>query len=60
MTSKYLRELFMRIYNLYWAQQVPGLLPTAGYYTDGRRFYKDIQPAARKMGIDQQMLYRFR
>jgi hypothetical protein len=60
MTSKYLRELFMRIYNLYWAQQVPGLSPTAGYYIDGRRFYKDIQPAARKMGIDQQMLYRFR
>ena len=60
MTSKYLRELFMRIYNSYWSQHVPDLAPTAGYYADGRRFYQDIQPAVRKMGIDEQMLYRLR
>jgi ribonuclease HII len=60
MTSKYLRELFMRIYNSYWSQHVPDLAPTAGYYTDGRRFYQAIQPAVRKMGIDEQMLYRLR
>jgi len=60
MTSKYLRELFMRIYNSYWTHQVPGLAPTAGYYADGQRFYQDILPVVRKMGIDQQTLYRFR
>jgi hypothetical protein len=60
MASKYLRELFMRIYNSYWSQHVPDLAPTAGYYTDGRRFFQDIQPAVRKMGIDEQTLYRFR
>jgi hypothetical protein len=60
MTSKYLRELFMRIYNSYWSQHVPDLAPTAGYYTDGRRFFQAIQPAVRKMGIDEQMLYRLR
>jgi ribonuclease HII len=60
MTSKYLRELFMQIYNSYWSAQVPDLAPTAGYYADGRRFYQAIQPAAEKMGIDEQMLYRLR
>lgn len=60
MTSKYLRELFMQIYNSFWTRQVPGLSPTAGYYTDGKRFYQEIQPTASQMGIDQQMLYRLR
>ena len=60
MASKYLRELFMRIYNSYWSQQVPDLAPTAGYYTDGKRFYQAIQPAVQRMGVDEQMLYRFR
>ncbi len=60
MTSKYLRELFMQIYNSYWSSQVPNLAPTAGYYADGRRFYQAIQPTAQKMGIDEQMLYRLR
>jgi hypothetical protein len=60
MTSKYLRELFMGIYNNFWAQRVPNLLPTAGYYTDGRRFYQEILPAVRRIGIDQRLLYRSR
>lgn len=60
MASKYLRELFMQIYNSYWSGHVPDLAPTAGYYADGRRFYQAIQPTAKKMGIDEQMLYRLR
>ncbi len=60
MTSKYLRELFMRVYNSFWAQQVPGLSPTAGYYADGKRFYQQILPTAETMGIDRQTLYRLR
>lgn len=60
MTSKYLRELFMQIYNSYWSAHVPDLAPTAGYYTDGKRFYEAIQPVARKMGVAEQMLYRLK
>ena len=60
MTSKYLRELFMQVYNLFWAEQVPGISPTAGYYADGKRFYEQILLTARTMGIDQQTLYRLR
>jgi ribonuclease HII len=60
MVSKYLRELFMELFNRFWQQHVPALAPTAGYYTDGRRFVQDILPAMKSLGIDQGMLYRSR
>jgi ribonuclease HII len=60
MLSKYLRELFMERFNAFWAEHVPGLRPTAGYYQDGQRFWQDIQPAVTKLGIAQELLYRSR
>jgi len=58
--SKYLRELFMIGLNRYWAWRVPGLSPTAGYYTDGHRFLKDIAPALHEAGVDRHLLVRIR
>lgn len=58
--SKYLRELFMRAFNDYWAQQVGGLKPTAGYYTDGKRFLGDIEGAVESLRIDRSLLVRTR
>lgn len=43
MTGKYLRELFMEILNHYFQKLCPNLKPTAGYYTDGRRFLNDLK-----------------
>lgn len=60
MVSKYVRELFMAMLNRFWVARVPGLSPTAGYYTDGRRFYREITPAARRLGVGEQLLYRCR
>lgn len=60
MTSKYLRELFMALVNRFWAVHVEGLLPTAGYHTDGNRFYEQIRPAMRKLDMDERKVYRFR
>lgn len=60
MLSKYVRELCMELFNRYWVQQVPGLAPTAGYYTDGRRFYAQIAPAVTELGVDRGLLYRCR
>lgn len=60
MLSKYLRELFMILLNRFWASTVPGIKPTAGYYVDGRRFFGEISPAARNLGIDKSLLYRSR
>jgi hypothetical protein len=51
MFSKYLRELLMELFNDFWVQRVPGLQPTAGYYTDGRRFLKEIDAARASAGI---------
>ncbi len=42
MMAKYLREALMHGFNVYWASRAPGLLPTAGYYEDGRRFLDDL------------------
>lgn len=58
--SKYVRELFMRALNEFWGRQVPGLKPTAGYYTDGCRFLRDIRGAVDALGIDRSRLVRAR
>ena len=45
MTAKYLRELYMGGFNLYWQSLLPGIKPTAGYYNDGKRFLDDLKQA---------------
>lgn len=44
MTAKYVREVFMQLFNEYWQGRVPGLRPTAGYPQDARRFIEAIDP----------------
>lgn len=46
MISKYVRELFMGLFNDYWRERAPGLKPTAGYFTDGRRFLAELADRA--------------
>ena len=60
MVSKYIRELFMELINAWWARHVPGLAPTAGYYTDGKRFLEQIASAAAQLGVDMSLLQRSR
>ena len=60
MTSKYVRELFMGLLNRFWAMHVPDLAPTAGYCPDGRRFYEQIIPAARRLGFAEHLICRSR
>jgi len=60
MFSKYTRELFMRLLNAYWCTRVPGLKPTAGYVTDGRRFLREIAPALAQTGTDVGLMLRCR
>lgn len=60
MVSKYVRELYMELLNAWWAARVPGLKPTAGYATDGRRFLQDIDRAIAASGIDRDLLVRCR
>jgi hypothetical protein len=60
MVSKYLRELLMHEFNAYWQTHVPGLKPTAGYPTDATRYWKEIQPAAEKLGLEANTVWRCR
>jgi hypothetical protein len=60
MLSKYLREALMRRFNAYWQAQLPQLEPTAGYYSDGTRFLRDIQGKREELGIADDLLVRAR
>ncbi len=58
--SKYLRELYMGMFNDYWCEQIAGLKPTAGYYSDAQRWLRDAAPAIRRLSIDRGLLVRER
>jgi len=58
--SKYLRELFMHVFNGYWSAQVAGLKPTAGYYTDAKRWLTDVAPTLKKLSVKKETLVRQR
>jgi hypothetical protein len=60
MAAKLTRELFMRRLNDYFADHVPGLRPTAGYHTDGKRFLGDVDPHLRAAALDPRRLVRER
>jgi ribonuclease HII len=60
MLSKYLREALMGRFNAWWKQHEPTLEPTAGYWTDGLRFLKDIEPVCERLGINHRSLARTR
>jgi ribonuclease HII len=50
MLAKYVRELLMDRFNAYWRSLAPDLRPTAGYYTDAKRFLADITPLVDRGG----------
>ena len=64
--SKYLRELYMHVFNGFFCGKMSGLRPTAGYYTDARRWLKDIAPLLDRqagspgLSINRAMLIRSR
>ena len=60
MNAKYLRELAMRALNQFWARQIPGLKPTAGYPVDAKRFRAQIAEKQSELGIDDRILWRNR
>ena len=58
MCAKYVRELLLVLFNEYWSRRVPGLMPTAGYVVDGRRFLRDIDGAFEREGIAPELMIR--
>lgn len=60
MLAKYLREGLMHRFNQWWLRRVPGIEPTAGYYTDGVRFLDQIELKRKELGIADHQLIRAR
>ncbi len=60
MASKYLRELLMDRFNAFWASRLEELAPTAGYYRDGHRFYREIQHLLPVLGLHPDAIFRRR
>ncbi len=56
--AKYARELSMEAFNTWFEARRPGLKPTAGYTTDGRRWLEDASPVL--TGIQRTLLIRDR
>ena len=58
--AKYSRESCMRAFNEYFGELEPGLKPTAGYTTDGRRWLKDAARTLKRAGVTEKQLVRLR
>jgi hypothetical protein len=60
MLSKYLREVFMRQFNVWFQDQQPGISPTAGYPVDSYRFWQDAEPTRTRLGLKNEDWWRER
>jgi ribonuclease HII len=58
MFAKYARELFMHQFNQWWRAHDAALKPTAGYYSDGRRWLDDTAALRSAIGIEEDRLIR--
>ncbi len=56
--SKFLREVWMDEFNAFWLKHVPGLTPSAGYPVDAARFRKEIESAAKELGLPAELWWR--
>jgi len=61
MVGKYIREKVMSHMNEFFIELQPSLNPTAGYYTDGNRFLKDLkEETLERAGIEREDLVRMK
>ncbi|MEM7557634.1 MAG: hypothetical protein AAF394_00795 [Planctomycetota bacterium] len=60
MMAKYTRERMMEAFNSYWAEQVPGIKPTAGYPVDAARFRSEIESKAKELQLLPESWWRMK
>ena len=58
MLAKYVRELLMLRLNRFFRARMPRLKPTAGYFSDGRRYLAEIKPLMKRLHVTQSQLVR--
>lgn len=60
MVSKYLREVFMKLWNEFWQLRIPDIKPTKGYPVDAKRFKSEIAAVQAELGIKDSSIWRNR
>jgi hypothetical protein len=58
MISKYVREVFMTLWNDFWQIEIPDLKPTKGYPQDAKRFKAAIAARQMELGISDHSILR--
>ncbi len=58
--AKYARELLVERLNAFFLDRLPGLRPTAGYVTDGRRFLEEVRRRLDPEEVPLDLLVRVR
>jgi ribonuclease HII len=58
MVAKYLREVFMAIWNQYWIKHLPEIKPTKGYPVDAKRFKSEIAELQSRLGLSDHLVWR--
>lgn len=60
MVSKYTRELLMNRFKAWFSSRAPHVKPTAGYASDAKRFWREIEPLLPELSIKPHELCRSR
>lgn len=60
MVSKYVREVYMKLWNQFWLEHLPSLKPTKGYPQDAKRFMSEIESVRSRLKISRESLWRCR
>ncbi len=60
MVAKYIREVFMKLWNEFWQMRIPNIKPTKGYPVDAKRFKSEIAEVQKELGIADHMIWRNR
>jgi ribonuclease HII len=60
MVSKYTRELLMARFQAWFSRHAPEIKPTAGYGSDAKRFWREVQPILPRLDVDPRILLRSR
>jgi len=60
MVAKYTREILMARFQDWFSEQVPQIKPTAGYGSDGKRFWEQIEPQLAELSVAPGQLRRAR
>jgi ribonuclease HII len=56
--GKYIREIFMKNFNSYWTQKIPGINYTSGYMPECKNFIKKLRPYIKKHNIPESLIIR--